>query len=306
MRLRALAFVSLSALVVSAQASFELLLVADNGANTSFTDRKIHRFDPVSGSYLGNFGGFANSITGTYLRQSTNSLFVTTTFDTTEWDYNTGQLKGSYGFGISFRSAVNPSGTRVAFFDSFSDFIVRDFPTGFGGSTIGSSVGTYVSGVFTSATTMIAYDDTNNRFRNITTNTAVTTGTVTLSTTSALGPVGAGQMAMTGGANFVVMPAGGTGQFHHYTPGSTSSGTGTIPGGGTGLGAAAAHNGFFLSSTNAGVGRVTAFGNNFQPIRQFGSGVLISPVSMQSVLAPEPGSMLALGLGALVLLRRRR
>ncbi len=45
--------ISLSLLAASAHASFELLLVADNGSS-SFATRAIHRFDPVSGAFRWN------------------------------------------------------------------------------------------------------------------------------------------------------------------------------------------------------------------------------------------------------------
>lgn len=305
-RLKGLVVLVLACACAFAQASFELLLVADNGANTSFSDRKIHRFDPVTGTYLGNFGGFANAITSTHINQATNSLFVTTGFEMTEWDYNTGLMKGHYALGGSlWQAAVNPSGTRRLAFDLFSNILVYDFPFGGLPNAIAFGGNNYASGVFIDDTTIITYDNGINRFRTITTNAAVTTGAISLTTTSALGATGYGQMSRVGGANFVVMP-GAEGMFHHYSPGSLGSGTSSIPGGGQGLGAAAAHSGFFISSTLGGVGTVTAFTNGFRPTRQFGSSVLRQPVSMQTVLAPEPGTMAALGLGALALLRRRR
>lgn len=122
---------------------------------------------------------------------------------------------------------------------------------------------------------------------------------------SATGAVGSGQMSKVGGSNYLVMP-GATGQVHTYLLNSSSSDSVTIPGGGLGLGAAAAHSGFFISSANGGVGTITAYNGNRLAIRQFGSSVLIRPVSLQSVLAPEPGSLAALGLGLAALARRRR
>jgi len=75
---------------------------------------------------------------------------------------------------------------------------------------------------------------------------------------------------------------------------------------GTAKSAARAHNGFFIGSTQGGVGTITYYDNMTSIRGQFGGGVLRDPVFMETVLAPEPGTMLALGAGLAAILRRRR
>lgn len=161
-------YLAIAGLSSVAQASFELLLAADNGANVTFNDRKIHRFDSVSGAYLGSFGGFAGEIYSTHINQSTNSLFVETFAETTEWDYNTGLLKASYAApGTTYRSVLNPAQNRRVLFDLFGDMPVGAFPSGTYTGFIGAGGTHYASGIFVDATTLIAYDSGVNRFRTI-------------------------------------------------------------------------------------------------------------------------------------------
>ena len=90
----------LGALTTSALASFEMLLVADNGANTTPT-RRIHRFDPDSGVYLGAFGNFSSDIRCMKIRQSRNEAYVAAGSTLYVFDYNTGALKKDF-FGGGF------------------------------------------------------------------------------------------------------------------------------------------------------------------------------------------------------------
>lgn len=292
---------------LSAQASFELLLVADNGSNTVAT-RKIHRFDSVSGAYLGSFGGFNGTICATYLNQSTNSLFVTTNTGTTEWDYNTGLRKNSFvsSFNSTFRSAVRPSGGRILTFDGFPDFVSNTFPN-LSGSSVIASLGSavYRSGMWLSDTSVVAFEVNQSRFVNITMNATATTGAISGTTTAGVASTGWGQMARNGGTNEVIMAAGNTGNVYSYVPGGSSFTTRTL-GLGNAIAAASAHSGYFVASIPASGGAIiSSFDGSHNLSSQFGNGIVVSPISMETVLAPEPGSLAALRLGMVALLRRR-
>lgn len=292
---------------LSAQASFELLLVADNGTNTVAT-RKIHRFDSVSGAYLGSFGGFNGNITMTYLNQSTNSLFVTTTTGSTEWDYNTGMRKNSFvtTFSANFRHAVRPSGDRVLTFDAFSDFVSNSYPNLSGGSVTGFLSGAvYRSGMWLSNTSVVAYELSQSRFVNLSMIAAGTTGTISSTTTGGSSSTGYGQMARNGGTSEIIMAAGSTGNVYSYVPGALTYTTRTL-GLGNAIAAASAHSGYFVASIPASGGAIiSSFDGSHNLSGQFGNGIIVNPISMETVLAPEPGSLAALGLGVVALLRRR-
>lgn len=301
MRLFAALVVS-SSVFYTAHASFELLLVADNGANT-FETRRIHRFEARTGVYLGAFGGFDNAIQSTWLRQSTNSLFVMEGSNTSEWDYNTGDLKASWNFvANSNRSAVRPDGARVAIFDGAPDFLVTSFPVASNITTAGlSPLSQWRSGLWHSQNRILAYSSAGDRFFNIDMNAAGTAGTATTSS-AALSP-GFGQMARNAGTNQIVM-AGGT-NVKVVDQNTLTAGTFASPFG-TSQAAASAHVGYFIGGTNGSTGLVTYYDSLGFRRGQFGGAVLRNPVSMEAVVAPEPGTMIALGAGLAAILRRRK
>jgi hypothetical protein len=291
------------ALVGIASASFELVLVADNGTNTNAT-RKIHRFDANSSVYLGSFGSFGSNILDTHLNQATNRLYVVESTAMSEWDYNTGEFIASYvnAGGIALR-AVRPDRQRLAFFDGLPDFGLVGFPNAINGTFTGLVAGAqYRSGIWTTNTEIVAFDGANRVFRRVAVNAAGTAATATAASSPYL--TGSfGQMARNAGTNELIMAAGTdikvidsvtlTG-FSYATPLGTTTAV------------ASGHEGYMMASTNAGGALVTRYDrfNNFRG--QFGNGILTSPISMQTVLAPEPGTMIALGGGVLALLRRRR
>ncbi|MCE9559204.1 MAG: PEP-CTERM sorting domain-containing protein [Armatimonadetes bacterium] len=298
--------ISLTLLAASAHASFELLLVADNGSNT-FATRAVHRFDPVSGAYLGKFGGFSGTIKSTYLDQSNNRFYVTTNLETSAWNYNTGDLIDTYTYATSATSAVRPSGDRVAYFDVFTDIQIFSFPDIVGGTALtpGVAGAQFRSGMWTSNTSLVAFDAAQSRMVNFTTNAGATSATLGVVTASAGAAAGSGQMCANAGTSQLIMAGGLGGNFRTYIPGDT--GLGTVFGvGGDVLSAASAHTGFFLGSNQGATGRIDYYSKNRQLVRQFGSGIVLNPVSMQTVLAPEPGSMVVLGLGLVALLKRRK
>jgi len=308
--MRHISLLIIASLAASSQASFEMVLVADNGF-VSFRARAIHRYDPATGTYLGSFGGFSSDIAGTYLNQSTNSLFVITGNGITEWNYNTGLLKNSFSPSGSpgLQHSVRPSGDRIAYFDNKPDFVTATFPAysnlafhGFFPAAL------YRSGIWTSNTSMIAFESAQSRFVNLSFNAAGTTATMGVVSNAAGATTTWGQMAKNGGTNQVILPTGTASGFYSYAPNASSFITGTGPLAGNTLSAATAHSGFFTGvNITPSTGRLDYFDGNRNYVRSFGSGQIIQPVSMQTVLAPEPGTMAIFGLGLAALkLRRKR
>ncbi len=301
-----LALLCVAGIGTAAHASFELLLVADNGSGNLAT-RKIHRYDAISGVYLGSFGGFNSTIVSTYLNQATNSLFVLSINGTTEWDYNTGLLKNSFAFTSTSSNgyAVRPSGDRLAFFDNTTDFLIYNFP----GASLVTGAGlipgaAYRTGVWTSDSTIVAFESSQSRFVNVNYNGVTGQSTITSSSLAIGATSNWGQVTKVGGSNRVVMATGAAGGFTYYQPDTNTFSGGTV--GGNTLSAATAHNGFFIGSNQGASGRIDYYDKFNNLTRQFGSGTVLVPVSMQTVLAPEPGEWMVMGVGLVALLGRRR
>lgn len=103
-RLAALGFASLMS--GAALASFDLALVSDAGTNT------IHRFDPILNVYLGSFGGgILVNPRGVALDQASNSAYVLDASDrVTRWNYNTGAFISSFSSGVVGATYLNRNG----------------------------------------------------------------------------------------------------------------------------------------------------------------------------------------------------
>ena len=300
------------ALTTCALASFEMLLVADNGANTTPT-RRIHRFDPDSGVYLGAFGNFSSDIQSIEIRQSRNEAYVTAGSTLYVFDYNTGALKKDFGgwvftdvafsqddstfYAVGGTSSIYK--TTTAFMDagSFSPAIwVND-----ASATMTSVAVTWGNKVMTGQTrsgqaAVYSYDATN-------------PGTGTGVTGFNPGVVLGAAATIGGGGSLQALSYSGLGYAYRYGSsgfGSSFYYTSQI---GTATAASAAHSGAYLVGIDAATptqGLITRFANSGAEMQSFGGSVLRKPIAMASVLAPEPGTMIALGAGITALLRRRK
>lgn len=298
---RGIVVLSLGAVTLSAQASFELMLVADNG-NGTFAQRKIHRFDPVSGAYLGKFGDFSGNIIQTHLRKDTNQIYVSTSDGAVAvYNYNTGLRQASFSYlNPSLRFAIRPDFLRTALFDVFIDFISSPDVPPIGGPVTGNmGSGSYQNGLWYSQSNLIAFDSTNRRFLAHTMNSSGLSSGFVASPSATSGGNIASQLALIGGSNEYVC--------------ATNDGfyTGLLSGLGAPIprfvssnfrGAASAHDGYFVALTDG----VIQFDRFHRQLGTTGSGILTNVASVQTVLAPEPGTMLAVGAGLAALVRKRR
>lgn len=99
---------SLIGLPVLSAASFDLALVSDSGTDS------IQRFDPISGTYLGSFGGgILVDPKGVVVNQAQNRAFVLdAAARISVWDYNTGEFISSFNLsGIATYMNANSDGT---------------------------------------------------------------------------------------------------------------------------------------------------------------------------------------------------
>ena len=293
--------------------SFELLLVADNGANTTAT-RRIHRFDPDSGAYLGAFGNFSTDIRSLTIRQARNEAIVTAGANIFVFDYNTGALKqdfssttftdiafsqdDTYFYGVTGGSTIWRTTTAAMDAGAFaiSAFVTEATTTQI--SSIAATAGGYLVTGQNRAGSLFGYryDATSG----VSAQVAAFSPGVTL---------GAAENVAGGGA-IQALSFSGNGRLLRFGSSGTSIGS-TVPasGIGTATAASAAHTGSYLVGIDLVTptqGLITRFTSTGAEMQSFGGSVLRKPVAMSSVLAPEPGTMIALGAGVVALLRRRR
>ena len=292
-------------------ASFEMLAVLDR------TDRVIHRYDSETGVYLGNFGGgYIQTPIGMVLDQASNSVYVLqdkTSGDSLDYvtrlDYNTGAFLGV----VSLQNA-NCRGFGMTndgrFISNTSQAEVNRFSTA--GSTNGF-VSNFSFGVTTGNDGMDV--DDSGRLWAMNRNGviygwedpfSVTGATPTYSLGAPTPSNFRGQLTTRGDLLLAVNRTSFT--FATLAPTGGLLAPSNLGFSLTYSGAAIGHNGMMYVSGYSGtslgsVQRWDRFGN-FNG--SFGSDQLNDPMAMGVVIAPEPGTMLALGVGAAALLRRRR
>lgn len=284
-------------------ASFELGLISDRAANV------VHRMDTVTGAYLGSFGqNFLNAPGGVVLDQANNTAYVADTNRVTLWNYNTGDYLGTFATGggvvTSFSRNPQDGSFNITTFNGVRRFssagvLIRTY-TATGGLP-------YQCGLLANDGNYYVSANGGGAFRLEWQNPA--TG------------------ALVGGTNWAAdryIPTVGNTYINLFTVGSAnvverdtlnnavggvtvanSSGQVSLTGGAFG------HNGLLYvvgkSSANPAVGAIRkvdmtagTFGN------LYGQGFLVDPSGIAIVVAPEPGSLGVLALGAAWMLRRRR
>lgn len=294
-----------AALVGAAHASYELMLVADSGTNS------IHRFDASSGAYLGSFGaGRFSALTSIAVNASTGMCYVSDFNRGTisEFDYSNGLLMNEflvYGTSGAPRNvAVLPTGDLLV---AGQSGLVRL-------STYGSLVRTYATGAYAGcgySPDGYAYGvDASSTLRRYNASSGALSGVTTLPSISISfywqmafsGPVGyladpdhQGVRSLTSAnppvsANLYLTPTVDKPRALAFGHGPTLYVAG-------------------VNAANSAQGIVqtysTVSGSMYQTV-SFGQSQLKNPMSIAVVVAPEPSSIAALGLGALLILRRKR
>lgn len=282
-----------------AAASFDLLLAVDTA------NRRVHRYDGTTGTYLGFFAqGWVGPNTSLALNQPANEVAVTTDRNIRVFDYNTGELKRMYQttHAWSTISAEEPG----VFYGSNSLAISRfDFVNGTS-STVFTPISTSgMRHIVGNAGIFEFTDGPNQRLYKSNNNGA----TWTFSTIP--GSVATPLLATAGQA---IESNNAFSDTYYVTPGSNTlffefgTGFGTIPIPGytslTGLGRGHAGSTFFMGQS----GTSTFFSqmDRFQTLGPtFSMPQVGTPGRLAVVVAPEPGTLLALGAGVALLGRRR-
>jgi|GEM_PF-3248290 len=289
----------MAALVGPAAASYELLLASDEANNV------IHRFDAISGRSLGEFGrGRTLSPVG-IAADSTKGVAYVASFGTNSiqtFDYSTGELKSEFKIGASsgprgLTRLVNGN-LAVATITGIIEFttagsLVRSIGTGpYSGVTQAADGGIW------------GYNYVDAKFRRFT-GTGVETASFTPATSTSSYPY------------FSLLPNGSSGvltvrptSLYGWTT-NNGVGAGDITTGLTTLTAITLGHGpmtYVMGDTGSPASRAIIPVNSLTGLKgtPFGMGTLGFGAGITSVIAPEPGTWLVIGLGLAALRTRRR
>lgn len=301
-----LALLALAAVPYAASASFEMMLIADNGSGAG--QGHIKRFDPENGVYLGEFGrGFMGQITGVALDQANGKIYVAETTSTyaaiNEFDYSTGARTRVLFNPVPYKHVgMFIEGGNLYSFDPdpAAAFLSRfNLNTGAVTNLLTLNLANVRDAAFVNGRVRVAGS------AGITSFALTSLSLTSVDTAGDFSAVSAGRWQSTTGTVNGTLAARTTGSTINY--GSEAAITAI----GTKIAIAQSHDAVYtLYSASPGVFNV-ARNANWYPYPSYASnvvanGYLVNPVDMAIVVAPEPGSMLALGAGVLALLRKRK
>lgn len=294
-----------------AQASFELALVLDR------TTRKVHRFDTVSGAYLGSFGSFSATAATLAINVQRNEVIV--------WDpgvggvyhhnYNTGQLNNvTFGWNPAIpKFGYTPNGNHLLL--PINQSIIQ---YNFDLSSTNSYTPSGASGLFGRHglvdSNRFLISDSNGKITQNNHTSKTVQGTIPYPGTAFTGicsspvslqngeQVGA---AVTSSGNLTLFTLTPTTLTARYSVSALMTSPQDI---------APLHRGFVVVGRNAGVAVLQTFavgssvggGVGVAPGITLSGGGIGDPVSVATVVAPEPSTAIAAGLGLTMLARRRR
>jgi len=299
----------------SAFASFDLLFVAENGTSadgTGLNTRYIKRFDPVTGAYLGQFGGGLNHFVTMCVVPSRRQVYaVESGLGTFAYSMDTGDLVAQYNT-VPLSLRLNAS--RTGFLTTYGGDAAYSTSFDFTGLTTVATphAGSAISDIIALGTgAYAALESTTNTVRFLNSSGVETTfWTTTSGYTTRL--AGSGYNSQ----NLTVTYTSATNPSYTYGVQVAATGTPNIQGvvntsgvSSAWLAGAPAHTGSYLMGNSTGSGTpkmVFRTDGNGNPLYSFGSGQFTNPIAMDTYLAPEPGTWAALGLGAVAVLRRRR
>jgi len=296
----------LGALCTPVFASYELLLVVDQLSDS------IRRYDPVTGASLGSFGGLQlTNPQSIAIIPGTSECVVTDPVSDTlnRFNYSTGQPISSVG--ISNSLGVSPvvhaftDGTFLLW--SFSGSVAQRISAG------GTLLNTFsvpagatsmsAAGVGPSNEVYIAWNGTN-RIQRYASNGALQGQSAVFA-----GSFGAGaQMSVAGNYGYLTSSSNRVTKFTIGNP-ATALENVPFPAGEFTYGTARGHGDltYFSGVDNADNAQIWIYdGATKHRHGQFSLGAGVIPVSMATVVAPEPTTMLVLSGGLAILLRRRK
>ncbi len=288
----------------SSMASFDMMMIHDSTGN------RVHRYDPINGSYFGSveLPLVPNAMVASFAQKR---LFVVGGSGVSSIDYSTGEVKngqsvGGVGIAVVGNELWVATGTntirRFRADDSLTTLSSLTLPAGAQITDLAGRAGGFV----------LVHDEVNNVLYQ--TNTS---GSILSSIAFGAGPATDNLVALEyfTSNEWVFSHDAGTGIVRYNgIAQQPSSAFVSISGGyapssmGTTAGIVAGHSGGYFYGTNPGGAKVI---QRFSGFGADGGSVLTPHIGTYSgiaaiVLAPEPTTMIALGIGCAVALRRRK
>jgi|GEM_PF-6798136 len=299
---------------VASQASYELLLAA------SITDNKIHRYDGDTGAYLGSFGSGLQYSWGVIADQPRNIAYVTGGERVFKYNYNTGELVGSFAYtlGGDRWAAINAAGTEFYAPGSGAITVLN--------STTGATIRTISRAAFNARSVTTIANNVIMVFGTEAGNVVAHTFNTSTGALIQTASLGAGnfalQSAILGGTNSVVAHiVDSDGSTEVARVGFTASGalTGSAIQTINPYYTALDEGGWGMATSHTGVWMTGAYDTTDAATPEFRRYVgaplvqerLYRPAqkhiftSFATVLAPEPSVMIGLGMGVVALIRRK-
>lgn len=308
MRFLSLALLSVS---TSAMASFDLILVADSGQSV------VHRYDGDSGTYLGKFGeGTLGTVRGVMADKATQTAYVAHSNGYSAFNYNTGEhLYYNDRTGSSTHDfAIGSNGFLMTAHSNVSSTVIRWFSgaspaSPFFNVTTSSGAGSMTSIGTASDGRKYGYNVTLGQLIGWASNGLISDQLVTYGTATGIskGAVRGDEMVMLsagGNTRRITLPTGTAFAGGALTNPFTTSVEFDFGHEGDGWGLGTNASGTRLQRYAKTIGGAGNFYDAVGPGRTLSQ--VTTPVGMSVVTAPEPGTLIALGAGALALLRRRR
>ncbi len=293
-------------LAAASSASFELLLALD------YSGSKLYRYDGTTGAAFGTIGNGRLSAPSSMALDHTNGtvrVYNSATGTITVLNYSTGELENEFSVGPARGYTVMAEGPNGSFF--LGDFLSAGSVSRY--SSTGALLATYTAPV-NSAARAIGYSpdgfvyifNTNNQLSRYNLSGGARLNQV-------LGPGSelndSRQMVFQG--NDVLVSTGSGNGYRKYTYGPsfwTNTGTAVSARMNFGYGIAKGHgNQVFVAGYDNNSGFIEGWERTSGTSRQLITGPAGGHFNaLESVIAPEPGSVVAMAVGAAVLLRRRR
>lgn len=305
-----------AAALASAQTSFDLMLLPDTNTN------RVIRFDPNSRVALGAFGDFGPLPGVNFVGAGSNGrAYVTSSLGTLLVNYNTG-LNMGFAASVSNRTSVSPNGGRL--FSAVSNnvaVISSNLVTE--SSWSGLNVFNTVTATSDNRAVLFGWNADQIRVSPLSASAGFGSSLV-VGSAVVNGTIGSSQAVVNGSTATIGVTFNDSLFGRSYTQvtqdlntGSLSAVTSSLLGGSVFSPSAQvmvmpAHGGWWLvgdDATNADLTRIAYYGPGFNFAYSYTTDAVNVPQSDwggHNIVAPEPGTMVALGLGLAGLLKRRR